>query len=84
MYGEHLNKLVTVQCVMCQKWFCMRVDAADWERHRDGLFVQHAFADRNGRPYLSACDRELLLSAVCSRCWDLLCPDPIAHPYAYN
>lgn len=85
MYGQKLSQLVTVQCVCCRKWTAIRLDPDDLDRHvNDDVFVQHAFADRSGKPYLSASDRELLLSAVCSHCWDLLCPDPIGHPYAYN
>jgi len=46
-------------------------------RHvRGGVYVQHAFVDRNGKPYLSAAERELFpaCSGVCASCWKLLCP----------
>jgi hypothetical protein len=80
MYGERLDKLICIKCRVCERWSVVRLDPADLDRHvRDGLFVQHAFADRSGKPYLSDSDRELLLSTVCSRCWDLLCPSSLAY-----
>ena len=62
----------------------LRVDPEDLERHAAGVFVQHAFVDRTGKPYLSPAELELFISACCSSCWHLLCVDPIAHPTAYN
>jgi len=74
MYGERLDKLVCIRCGVCQKWVAVRLDADDLDRHiRDGRFVQHAFADRNGRPYLSASERELVLTQTCESCWQTLC-----------
>jgi hypothetical protein len=52
MFGEKLQ-LITKQCCVCKKWTALRVDPDDLERHREGLFVQHAFVDRMGRPYLT-------------------------------
>lgn len=82
MYGEKLDKLICVKCRICGRFTAIRLDPADLDRHvRGGIFVQFAFADRSGKPYLSASDRELLLSAVCRNCWDLLCP---SSPLAYS
>jgi len=72
MYGQKLD-LITMQCKVCGRWFALRVDPADVERHANGMFVQHAFADCAGRPYLDAELRELFISAVGPCCWPLLC-----------
>ncbi|MGA2919843.1 MAG: hypothetical protein ABSE28_01970 [Candidatus Sulfotelmatobacter sp.] len=39
------------------------------------LDCQDAFADRRGRPHLSAAERELFLSECCDDCCHLLCPN---------
>ena len=82
MFGEKL-KLTTMQCCVCEKWIALRVDPDDLELHmKHGVFVQDAFVDRKGRPYLSAAERELFpaCSGVCAACWSLLCPsDPRAY-----
>jgi hypothetical protein len=81
MYGEKLE-LITLQCCVCKQWVALRVDKDDLDRHRCGVFVQHAFVRRDGRPYLSASERELFpaCSGVCASCYSLLCPsDPLAY-----
>ena len=76
MFGEKLE-LITLRCCVCKTWHALRVDRDDLDRHlRDGVFVQHAFVRRDGRPYLSAAERELFpaCSGVCGSCYSLLCP----------
>jgi hypothetical protein len=81
MYGENLE-LITRQCVVCGRWFALRVDKDDLDRHLlDGVYVQDAFANRAGKPYLDADQRELFISKLCSDCWALLCP---SSRLAYN
>lgn len=82
MYGEN-KKLITLQCPCCRKWVALRADPEDVARHKAGIFVQNAFCDRNGKPYLSPAERELFLTC-CADCWDLLCPNPAVFPFAYN
>ena len=56
-------------CVMTQCPFCGRgnevevneVDYWDWD---DGMLAQDAF------PYLSADEREMLISGICPTCWE--------------
>ena len=82
MFGENRNRLITIRCVCCQKWVALRVDPEDLERHvRGGVYVQHAFVVREGKPYLSPYSRELFISKCCRSCWHLLCP---SDPLAYN
>jgi hypothetical protein len=77
VYGEKLE-LITLQCSVCKKFVALRLDKGDLARHLyGGVLIQDAF------PYLDSGTRELLLTATCPD-WDLLCADPIAHPYAYN
>jgi hypothetical protein len=81
MYGDN-RELITKTCVVCKKQIVMRVDPEDVQRFNEGMFVQHAFADRNGVPYLTPEERQLWLDeAVCKGCWNHLCP---ADPLAYN
>jgi hypothetical protein len=83
MFGEN-RQLITRICPCCKKHVAMRVDLDDMRRHeQDGVFVQFAFADRHGVPYLGPGELEMFLT-VCPDCWDLLCVDPIAHPTFYN
>jgi hypothetical protein len=82
MFGEKKVKLITIQCACCGKWHVVRVDPDDLERHvKGGIYVQHAFADRDGKPYLSPYSRELFISKCCRSCWRALCP---SDPLAYN
>lgn len=83
MYGEN-RKLITLCCPVCKKWVAIRVDPEDLARHKnEGVYVQHAFVDRTGKPYLNSGEREMFLTC-CPDCWALLCPDPILDPLAYS
>ncbi|MGD1082738.1 MAG: hypothetical protein ABR881_30865 [Candidatus Sulfotelmatobacter sp.] len=80
MHGQKKTKLILIQCARCRKWQAVRMDPEDLERHANGMFVQFAFTDRNGEPYLDASERELLTSSLCGPCWALFCPsDPLAY-----
>ena len=79
MFGEK-RELMTMTCVACKKQVAMRVDPEDVQKHVEGMFVQHAFADRDGKPYLDPAERELWISGVCNDCWAALCPpDPASY-----
>jgi hypothetical protein len=79
MFGENL-KPIARECATCHKQVTMRLDPDDARRHADGMFVQDAFADRAGKPYLTPAEAEMWISGVCGPCWDLLCPaDPVAY-----
>lgn len=72
MQRDHLE---LIQCLVCGKWYVVRVQSDDLRRHRAGLFAQFAF------PYLPPELRELVISATCPDCWALLCP---SNPLAYH
>jgi hypothetical protein len=80
MYGTNLQ-LIVLRCDVCRMWVALRVDRDDLRRHySDGVFVQDVFVTADGKPYLSAAERELVLSQTCGDCWSLLCPlDPLAY-----
>ena len=84
MYGTNLSEVIALRCAVCKKFVAVRLDPDDWQRYRNGMFVQFAFANEKGAPYLSPAERELFISAICGSCWELLCIDPFAHPLAYN
>ena len=76
MFGEN-RKLITLCCPVCKKHVALRADPEDVERHALGVFVQYAFADRNGVPYLNPSERELFRTC-CGACWARFCPsDPL-------
>jgi hypothetical protein len=68
MFGEK-RQPITMRCCVCKKWHVLRVDLEDIKRHNNRVPIQYAFADRRGRPYLSAAERELFLSECCDSCW---------------
>lgn len=54
-------------CTVCEEQSVVRVKEADYEAwNTRKLFIQEAF------PYLSADERELLVSGTHSSCWDTL------------
>ena len=62
---------IVVPCFSCHKEFSLNVEAEDFYDWREGLSVQNAF------PYLSADDRELLISRTCGVCWDEIFSDDL-------
>lgn len=59
-----LDYLLTVKCQWCNSVHHLNIDIADYIAWQRGKLVQDAF------PYMSASDRELLISMTCSYCWD--------------
>lgn len=55
---------VYVRCPFCGNTSVVVVGKADFEKWENGACVQDAF------PYLSADDRERLISGICPTCWD--------------
>ncbi len=63
MFGEKLE-LVLMQCRVCKRWFALRVDKDDIQRHANGMFAQFAFTGRDGTPYLSPAELELAVALM--------------------
>lgn len=63
--------MITIEtvCPFCGHRNTIAVYADDYERWQAGGLVQDCF------PYLSADDREMLISGICPKCWDSMFPD---------
>ena len=55
---------VVTYCPFCGKGHEIEVNEMDYLDWKDGALAQEAF------PYLSAEDREMLISGICPDCWD--------------
>lgn len=55
---------VVTQCPFCGRGNEVEVNEADYWNWDDGMLAQDAF------PYLSADEREMLISGICPTCWD--------------
>lgn len=62
----HRYVFKTIPCPQCGKSTEIEVQAVDLRRYNQGAHIQEAF------PYLSAADRERLLSGICGDCFDTL------------
>jgi hypothetical protein len=56
--------ILSIACHQCQKLVSIEVHKDDVDRWFEGELVQAAF------PYLSASDREMLISRTCPDCWN--------------
>lgn len=53
-----------ITCRICGKVYIVTVEKEDYEKYKSGEgYIQDIF------PYLSAADRELLISQTCDKCW---------------
>lgn len=65
-----MNRCVTVDCVQCGKPQTLEVKDKDFDRWLNGEdYIQNIF------PYLSAGQREMLISKICPTCWDEMFKD---------
>lgn len=55
--------IINTTCPFCGKTTTVQVRLADYNAWWDGKHVQDAF------PYLSADEREMLISGICPKCW---------------
>lgn len=58
-----------VRCVHCNQTFTIQAYARDVQSWCDGALIQNAM------PYLSAPERELLISGTCDDCWKAIFGD---------
>lgn len=64
---------VVIVCGTCRKAHMIHVRRSDWEEWTTRInrrFVQEVF------PYLSAAERELIMSNTCGQCFDAIFADP--------
>lgn len=55
---------VVTRCPFCGRCNEVEVNEDDYFDWQDGMLIQDAF------PYLSANEREMLISGICPTCWD--------------
>jgi hypothetical protein len=53
-----------IRCIHCGELKIVELNPEDIAKYANGALAQDAF------PYLSADDRELIISRTCTRCWD--------------
>ena len=59
-----VQEKVAVQCLNCDDVHILLVGCDDLRRWEGGELIQNAM------PYLSAGEREILISGICGRCFD--------------
>ena len=59
-----LDCTVVTYCPFCHKAHEVAVNEMDYLDWQDGKLAQDAF------PYLSASDREMLITGICEDCWN--------------
>jgi DNA-directed RNA polymerase subunit RPC12/RpoP len=62
------NVKIEGPCYSCSKPIAVTVKVADYKRFEGGEFAQDCFS------YLSADQREFLISGICGECWDKMFP----------
>lgn len=60
--------IIVTQCPMCRSISEIGVNEADYWDWQDGVHTQDAF------PYLTAHEREKLISGICPTCWEKMFP----------
>lgn len=63
------NRTLELQCDHCGFVYSLLINSEDIIRYQSGTLVQDAF------PYLSAGERELIISRTCNSCWTNLFGD---------
>ncbi len=59
-----LDAVITTVCPFCGETHDVFVRKSDYHAWQDGELAQNAF------PYLSADEREMLITGICPDCWD--------------
>lgn len=58
-----MREIYEVRCRICGEVYYIAIDPVDVERWQNGELIQNAM------PYLSADERELIISGTCGQCW---------------
>jgi len=56
--------LIRKKCLSCDVAQVISVDTEGYDAWREGALIQNAF------PYLTADEREMLMSGICGKCFD--------------
>ena len=66
---DPLDLQLELECMYCDYKEVITVSEADYISWHNGQFIQDAF------PYLTAGQRELMISNTCDNCWNRFFPD---------
>ena len=61
---NHKEYVILTVCPICHEITEIAVNECDYWDWQDGMLAQNAF------PYLTAAERESLISGICPTCWD--------------
>ena len=67
-----MKHLQTAHCAKCKRKIVLVVEGADWEEWIGGMTDRHV---QDIFHYLTAAERELLISGYCGDCWSLIFSD---------
>ena len=59
-------KIITRQCIACNKKSTITVDAVAYANWENGMMIQDAF------PEMSSDQRELVMTGTHAECWDII------------
>ena len=66
-YGQLVHDIsMDIECIRCKKVTSLSVNPDDYHRWQQGELIQNAM------PYLSADEREILISGICGKCYDAI------------
>jgi len=68
-----MKHLQTLRCHNCKRAVVISVEQRDWSEWIIGISGRHV---QDIFHYLTAAERELLISGYCGDCWNLLFPEP--------
>lgn len=58
--------ILNITCKLCNKSYALKVNKEDFVDYNNGKLAQNCF------PYLTAGERELIISGICDICFDKL------------
>lgn len=58
--------ILNITCKLCNKPYALKVNKEDFVDYNNGKLIQDCF------PYLTAGERELIISGICDTCFDKL------------
>lgn len=63
-----MEKIISIKCIcpLCGKNHIVKVKKSDYDAWQNGALIQRAF------PYLSASEREYLMTGLCNNCFNKL------------
>lgn len=72
-YDSRIGNLsiISKTCIQCKNAFAIKVNKEDLVDYNNGKLIQDAF------PYITASERELIISGICGKCFDKMFEDDV-------